>query len=717
MSSPETIDAVIQQVQRYAPGADVGLILDAYQYAALVHRGQVRKSGEDYLVHPLAVARILADLEMDVETIAVGLLHDTIEDTFATHAEIAGRYGVSVADMVDGVTKLSKLQYRGKLEEQAENFRKFVLAFGKDIRVMIVKIADRLHNMRTLEHHKPEKRRSVAQETIDIYAPLVHRLGLDRIKSEMEDLCLGALWPDAKKRLEEELAEGAEERERFVAETVALIQERLHDRGLDVEVSGRAKHLYSIFRKMEKQEKNLSEIRDLLAFRVLVPDRDQCYVTLGFVHAEFLPVAGRLKDYIAAPKPNGYQSLHTTVMVPSGREVELQIRTHAMHRIAETGIAAHWRYKSGRLAVSNAELEELARIRGFIQMAQDIEDPADFMEAARGDLAATIHVFTPRKDVVLISEASSALDFAYHVHTEVGNHAQGAKVNGRLVPLRTRLRSGDTVEIVTHADARPNRQWLEWAFTHRAMEKIRKRLRDQLQDQGIGLGREMLESALRKANMSLKRVMADPKLNEHLDSAGYKDLDQLALALVAGKVSPGEVGRLLVPDPEPFPAAPNTLVSWWQKVRKAESTAIVVSGQSDILVDYARCCRPMKGEPIVGYITRGRGLSVHRDDCAMVKGLDVDRIVAVTWDGAAQTLQQSLLRVVADDRPGLLADITALCAGMKINLWRANVRAEDQQAICELGVAVSDINQMSNLVRKLKGIKGVISVRREGGGD
>jgi GTP pyrophosphokinase len=708
------IQDVIRKVQDYAPGADVGLVTEAYQYAALKHRGQVRKNGEDYLVHPLAVANILAGLRMDVETIATGLLHDTMEDTLATREEIEERFGRPVAEMVEGVTKLSKLTYKGKLEEQAENFRKLVLAFGRDLRVIIVKVADRLHNMRTLEHHRPEKRIAIARETLDIYAPLVHRLGLEIIKGELEDLCFQFLHPEAWASLRDHLAEGAEERDLYVAETVALLQETLAHHAVDVDVTGRVKHLYSIWRKMQKSGKDLADIHDLLAFRVIVPDRESCYVALGFIHARFIPMARRLKDYVAVPKSNGYQSLHTTVVGPDGRQIEIQIRTAAMHRIAESGIAAHWRYKNGRLAVTNAELEEVARLRGFIEMARDIEDPADFMEAARSDLGATIHVFTPQRDVLLLPEHATALDFAYHVHTEVGNHAVGAKVNGRLVPLRTPVKTGDTIEILTKADAHPSRDWLGWAHSHRGLEKIRKRLRDMMADQGVAMGREILDGALRKVGSNLKRALGERGTSERLKDAGYKDVDALALEVVGGRVSPAEAARLLQVQPElPPPPAPTGISAWLQRVRRPTDSAIIVNGETDILVDYARCCRPMKGESIIGYITRGRGLSVHKADCAMVKGLDADRVVSVDWDGSVKTLHQGLLRLVCDDRPGILAEITGMCASAKINLWRADMRTtDDDRAVCELGIAVHDVNELSLLVKRLKNLKGVVTVDR-----
>ncbi len=708
------IEDILKRIQDYAPGADIGLVVDAYQYAALCHRGQIRKSGEDYLVHPLAVAHILAELRMDVETIATGLLHDTIEDTLASYEEIEQRFGKAVAEMVDGVTKLSKLVYRGKVEEQAENFRKFVLAFGRDLRVVVVKIADRLHNMRTLEHHRPEKQKEISKETLEIYAPLVHRLGMDVVKTELEDLCFRYLYPKDHAELVKSLEEEAPERKEYVERTCEILRTTMKARGVDCEVTGRVKHLYSIFKKLQKRERqDLEGLYDLLAFRIMVPDRDQCYVVLGFVHAEFIPVKARLKDYIAVPKPNGYQSLHTTVFGPDHQMIEVQIRTAAMHRVAETGIAAHWRYKNGRLAVSNQQLEDAARLRGFIQIARDIEDPADFMDAARSDLAATIHVFTPQKDIILLPEKSTALDFAYYVHTEVGHRAQGAKVNGRLVPLKTELHPGDSVEIVTHADSKPSREWLSWAHTHRAMEKIRRRLREQLTDTETPWGQKVLDVALGKLGSSYKKVQADPAVAERLKLGGHASLEDLASAVAVGRVAPGEAARLLVTQPAPV-VAPSPFGALMQRLRKPTENAIVVSGQTDILVDYARCCSPMKGEPIVGYITRGRGLSVHRSDCTMVKGLDADRFVAVTWDGSSKTQHQGVLRLTAEDRPGLLADISSLCANAHINLWRADVRAQGDRAICDLGISVNDVVHLAEITRKLKAVKGVISVERAG---
>lgn len=708
------IDQVIHKVQAYAPGADIGLILDAYTYAAFCHRDQKRKSGDDYFIHPLAVAGILADLRMDVETIAVGLLHDTIEDTLASREQIEQRFGKNVAEMVDGVTKLSKLTYRGKAEEQAENFRKLVLAFGKDLRVIIVKVADRLHNMRTLEHQPEPKQRSIAKETLDIYAPLVSRLGFDAIKTELEDLCFRYLYPDEYASIVAGLATDAAEREAYVTETAALLTEALASRGIKVEVTGRVKHLWSIWNKVRKSGKDLTDLYDLLAFRALVPDRESCYVALGFIHLLFMPVEGRFKDYIAVPKSNGYQSLHTTVVGPDGRPIEVQIRTPEMHRIADDGIAAHWRYKNGRLTVSNAELERIARLRGFIQLAREVEDPADFMEAARSDLAANIHVFTPNKDVLLLPEGATALDFAYHVHTEVGNRAWGAKVNGRMVPLRHPIKTGDTVEILTKADANPSRDWLSWATSHRAQSKMRKRLRELLEDQGLGSGREFLDGALRKLGGSLKRAEDDKSVPERLAVRGYKDLDALATDLLAGGVSPGEAARIIIPDtPAPTTPSPGVMASILQRVRRQADSPILVNGETDIMVDYARCCRPMKGEPITGYITRGRGMSIHKQECVELKGLDLDRQVAVAWDERVSTMHQGLLVVDSEDRPGLLAEITGLCATYKINLWKADVRAtHDHHARCELGVVVQDVTQLTRLMGKLRNVKGVVSVSR-----
>jgi GTP pyrophosphokinase len=709
------IDQVIHKVQSYAPGADVSLIFDAYTYAAFCHKDQKRKSGDDYFIHPLAVAEILADLRMDVETIAVGLLHDTIEDTLASREQIEQRFGKNVAEMVDGVTKLSKLTYRGKVEEQAENFRKLVLAFGKDLRVIIVKVADRLHNMRTLEHQPREKQKSISKETMDIYAPLVSRLGLDLIKIELEDLCFRYLQPEEYAEITADLASDRPEREAYVKATSEILTEALASRSLNVEVTGRVKHLWSIRNKVKKSGKHISDLYDLLAFRVLVPDRESCYIALGFIHLLYMPMEGRFKDYIAVPKSNGYQSLHTTVVGPDGRPIEIQIRTPEMHRIADDGIAAHWRYKNGRLSISNAELERIARLRGFIQLARDVEDPADFMEAARSDLAANIHVFTPNKDVLLLPEGATALDFAYHVHTQVGNRACGAKVNGRMVPLRHPIKTGDTVEILTKADANPTRDWLSWATSHRALGKMRRRLRELMEDQGLGSAREFLDGALRKIGGSLKRAEDDRSVAERLSARGYKDLDALATDLLGGNISPGEAARIVIPDTPAVatPPTPGVMAAFLQRVRRQSENPILVNGETDIMVDYARCCRPMKGEPIIGYITRGRGMSIHKQDCAEVRGLDVDRQVAVAWDDRVSTLHQGLVIVESEDRPGLLAEITGLCVTYKINLWKADVRAtHDRHARCELGVAVQDVTQLMRLMSKLRNVKGVLSVER-----
>ena len=708
-----TVADLLKRISEYAPGADIRMVDDAYAFAAHHHTGQRRKNGEEYIIHPLAVAIELASLRLDVDTIATGLLHDTIEDTAATREEIEARFGKVVAEMVEGVTKLSKLSYKGKLEEQAENFRKFILASGKDVRVVIVKCADRLHNMRTLMHQRPDKQKRIASETLDIYAPLAHRLGLETIKRELEDLSFLYLDRENYVRLEEAISLDAPERDAYVERTIALLYETLTSRGLTCEVDGRTKHLYSIHKKLQRTGKDLSELHDLLAFRVTVPERNDCYVGLGFIHSMFMPVSSRMKDYIAMPKSNGYQSLHTTVVGPDGREIEIQFRTEAMHRVAETGIAAHWRYKNGKLAVSNAELAEAARLRGFIQMAREIEDPADFLEAARSDLSASVHVFTPNKDVILLPEGSTALDFAYHVHTEVGNHTTGAKVNGRLVPLRTALKTGDTVEVLTRPDAHPTRDWLEWAHASRSLEKIRKKLREEQGDRAVQLGRDIIDGALRKHQSGIKKVLADKEAMARLDKAGFRDMDALAEKVVSGAMSPTEAARILLPPPETPVVQPSTLQSLLQRVRKQSDNAIVVNGETDILVDYARCCRPMKGEPIIGYITRGRGLSIHKKECQQAKGLDAERLVNVSWDANTKTLHHGLLHLVLEDRPGMLFAITSVCSGAKINLWKADVRQDDDdRAVCDLGVSVHDIGELDGLIKKLRAIRGVVAVER-----
>ncbi|MFT4979174.1 MAG: guanosine-3',5'-bis(diphosphate) 3'-pyrophosphohydrolase, partial [Myxococcota bacterium] len=501
------VDDIIETVQTYSPDADIDLIMRAYVFSAQAHNGQMRKSGEDYLIHPLAVAGILADMKMDVDTIATGLLHDTMEDCLTTHEALVCEFGVDVADMVAGVTKIGKLQFRTKQEAQAENFRKLILAMSRDVRVILVKLADRLHNMQTMEHMRPDRQAAISQETMDIFAPIANRLGLSKIKSDLEDLCFRYLHPDIYADLTEQLQERAPDHQVHIEQMRASISAGLTSQNLQPIITGRVKHIVSVHRKMKDKNLDFDQVHDLLAFRLLTDDLGQCYTALGVIHSMYPHIPDKLKDYIAQPKSNGYKSLHTVIVSPGGQEVEVQIRTHEMHNLAESGIAAHWRYKEGHLALSKEEVSKIARLRTLFEVARDISDPDEFMEMLKIDLFSDeIFVFTPKGDVKFFPAGTTALDFAYAIHTEIGNTCTGAKSNSRIVPLRYQLQNGDRLEVLTNPSQRPSRDWLNIAKTGRALSKIRRALHEEEREKGRQLGREMLESELKKHNLTISRI-------------------------------------------------------------------------------------------------------------------------------------------------------------------------------------------------------------------
>ena len=712
-----TISDIVETIRSYSPDADFGVVMSAYLLAAKAHAGQTRKSGEPYLTHPLDVAMILAELRMDTETIATALLHDALEDNPITKAEMEARIGAEVTALVDGVTKIGKLKFRSKDELAAENFRKMMLAMSRDLRVILVKLADRTHNMRTVEHHAPAKQREIAIETLEIFVPIANRLGLTRIKNELEDACLLALHPDAYREVNAYLDRTQSDRAAYIAKTAAEIQQRLAADGVDAAVSGRAKHPASIFRKMESQGLKVSEVHDIIAFRVIVPDLGRCYASLGLVHSYYPPIPDRIKDYIARPKPNGYQSLHTTVIGPGDRRMEVQIRTPEMHRVNEEGVAAHWRYKEGRLALSREDVAKISRIRDVFEHAAEIEDAADFMEALKCEFYADeVFVFTPAGDIRTFPAGASALDFAYAVHTEVGNRCVGAKVNGRMVPLRYALQSGDSVEILTSPNQKPNRGWLEIAKTGRAIQKIRRVLREEERELGVRLGRDLLEAELKRFSTSIAKVRSEGGLNRALQARDLDGPDDLFQEVARGRVTVAEVARELLPEGtwKPRSEAPTGTLSavFGRWTRKTESPVLI--GEEDgVMVHFARCCSPLPGEPIAGFITRGRGITVHRADCGELERLDEDRRVAVQWDTAAQHRHHSEVQIVCADRPGLLADISKVCEQANVNISRAEARAIDaERAICTLVLSVRDIEEMNLVSANLRKVRGVESVQR-----
>lgn len=701
---------IIETVQAYSPDADIDLIMRAYYFSAQAHNGQMRKSGEDYLIHPIAVAGILADMKMDVDTIATGLLHDTMEDCLTTHEALVAEFGPDVADMVSGVTKIGKLQFRTKQEAQAENFRKLILAMSKDVRVILVKLADRLHNMRTMEHMRPDRQKAISQETMDIFAPIANRLGLSRVKSDLEDLCFRYLHPETYADLSDQLEVRAPDHQAKISTVQRLISEGLEERGLTVSITGRVKHLISVHRKMKSKNLSFEEVHDLIAFRILTDDVGQCYTALGIIHSMFPHVPMRLKDYIAQPKSNGYQSLHTVVVPPGGQEVEIQIRTRQMHQLAESGIAAHWRYKEGHLTLSKEEVSKIARLRTLFEVAQEVTDPEEFLETLKIDLFSDeIFVFTPRGDVKFFPSGATALDFAYAIHSEVGNTCTGAKSNGRIVPLRYKLQNGDRLEILTNPSQRPNRDWLAIAKTGRALTKIRRELHEAEREKGRQLGKELLETELKKYNLTLSRITKSGQLDALLEKFNHQRPEQLFLDIAQGNTILNRVMSEIAPE-EP---QQNPITSFINRMRKRSVSPVLISGEEDVLTSYARCCNPLPGESVIGYITRGRGITVHRSDCNNLDGLEPERRIDVQWHKEARSQHSSEIELFCNDETGMLAEIAALCKKREVNIGRMSAEPlPDSKALLNIEVAIRDVRELADLIRALEAMKGIHAVKR-----
>jgi guanosine-3',5'-bis(diphosphate) 3'-pyrophosphohydrolase len=700
------------RMARYLPdGTDVEAVERAYDLARRAHEGQLRLSGEAYLVHPVAVAEILVSLELDVETVVAALLHDVVEDTPITLAEIERDFGSEVAALVDGVTKLSQIKFRTSEEEQAGNLRKMLLAMAKDIRVILIKLADRLHNMRTIRYLPQSRQQAIAHETLEIFAPLAHRLGISQIKGELEDLAFRTLEPDVYRMLKERVADRRQEREAYLAEAIAVLKEELDKAGVEAEVDGRPKNFYSIYTKMQRG-KEFEEIYDLLAVRILVHTVRECYGALGVVHSMWRPLPGRVKDYIAMPKPNLYQSLHTTVVGPHGRPFEIQIRTWEMHRTAEYGIAAHWLYKEK--ARPEALDEKLAWLRQVLDWQHDMKDAREFMESLRVDLFSDqVFVFTPKGAVVDLPAGSTPIDFAYRIHTDIGHHAVGAKANGKIIPLNGRLQNGDIVEIMVNPKSSgPSADWLEFVRTSSARGKIRQFLRSQNRAQKLDEGREALEREARRLGLDPTKALSP----EALLSAGrrfrFESVEELLLAVAAGGISPGQI----LPKPE---AAPPPATDGQREARAlrdlGRSEGIRVDGIDNPLVRFARCCQPVPGDAIVGYVTRGRGVTIHRSDCANALALrhDQNRVLPVTW-GTETPRFPVELAVFGSDRPGLLANVAQACSDLHINIYSAQAHSEpDGRAAVELLVEVRHLGELSRLEDRLERLPDVYAVVRQ----
>src|SRR5262245_7145600 len=710
------IDQLLDRVKSYNADADLGILRKAYDFSAKAHQGQRRRSGEPYFRHPIAVAGVLTSLRTDVTAIVAGLLHDTLEDTLATPEELEKEFGTDVAHLVDGVTKIGKITFRNYEEKQAENFRKMVLSMADDIRVVLIKLADRLHNMRTLEHLGKAKRQEIAQETLEIYAPLANRLGIGWMKNELEDLCLKHLKPDVYETLRVRVAKRDEDRQQYIEEVIQLVDKAMRENGLPGEVYGRPKHLYGIYQKMNKQSITFEEVYDLTALRIVTDTKMNCYALLGVIHSLWRPVPGRFKDYIAIPKSNLYQSLHTTVVGPKGEHVEFQIRTEDMHRVAEYGIAAHWKYKEqGR--VGERDSKAFGWLHQFVEWHQDLPDNRQFMDSVKLDLFHdVVYVFTPKGTVKELPKGSTPVDFAYAIHTEVGDHCVGAKVDGKIVPLKHQLTSGDTVEILTSATQTPHKDWLKFVRTSRAKTKIKHWIKIEEQKRSIEIGRRLLESEFRRHGMAPAKMLKSDELLDAARESGFETIDELTAAVGFGRVATAQViEKLKGPESNAERAVQERPAVSKRITGKHDEKGVKVKGARDLLMQLSRCCNPVPGDRILGYITRGRGLTIHTVDCPNLEALDYDRdrLVEVEWDASTPSTHAVKVSVMAVDKTGGLANVSSAIAECRANISRAEITTrEDRKAVLDFIVEVSDTHHLEQVLKAVERVDGVITARR-----
>lgn len=694
--------------------ADVSQLWAAYKFGQEAHEGQLRKSGDPYFDHCLNVAKILAELHMDATTIMAGLLHDVVEDTGITLTDVEEKFGKEVAQLVDGVTKLGDIKFKSRQEKQADNFRKMLLSVAEDIRVIIIKFADRLHNMRTLEYLPPIKQRRIAIETRDVYAPLAHRLGMAKIKWEMEDLVLKALDREAYYGIMKGIAEKRKEREKYIEKFSAPITDHLQEYDIEAKILGRPKHFYSIYGKMKRRNKPLEEIYDLLAIRIIVDRVEECYTTLGIIHQLFTPVQDRFKDFIATPKINGYQSIHTTVIGPDGRMVEIQIRTQEMDKTAEVGVAAHWRYKEGGRAREDEEIDRQVRwLRELIEILQnDSTNPKEFMNTLKIDLFKDeIFLFTPKGDLVQLPRGSTPVDFAFQVHTEVGLHCIGAKVNGKIVPLNSELKSGDSIEIITSETQTPSYSWLKFVKTTKAIASIKRWIRKNQFEESVKLGREIMEKEIRRfqTDLTFKQV------RDAFEELGYPDEDKLYAAVGNGDITVKELIQKLEPEaPEELEGEEEKKERFFNIARK-KAKGVKVQGISNMMIRFSNCCSPIPGDPIIGFVTRGRGVSIHRSDCKNIPALlkDEDRRIEVDWDVGKEQSFMVRLKVLAQERKNFLKHVTDALSEREINILSVDLRVEGALITCILVIEVENLKQLNKILRNLRGIEDLISVERE----
>ncbi len=722
-----TLSKILDQIQSYLPGCNTRLVEKAYEWAARLHEGQIRKSGEPYLSHPMEVAYILAQMKLDLPTIAAGLLHDAVEDCDITIEDIKKEFGEEVAFIVDGVTKLKNIPGPiNKITKQAENLRKIILAMSKDLRVILVKLADRLHNMRTLQYHVEHKRQRIARETLEIYAPLAARLGIDWVKSELEDLSFKYLYPREYERLKEEVEKRISASQDYVEKVKGILSDLLKKNNISGRVLGRVKHLYSIYRKLQKYNltiDDLDQIYDIIGFRIIVNTVEECYKTLGLVHALWTPIPGRFKDYISLPKPNMYQSLHTTVLGPEGKKVEIQIRTEYMDKIANEGIAAHFLYKEGFFSsAKHTQYKYLQWLNKLIELQKELKHPREFLESLKLDLfPEEIYVFTPKGDVITLPVGATPLDFAYTIHTEVGHRCVRAYVNDKLVPLDYKLETGDIVKIETSPYQKPSRDWLKIVVTGRAKSRIKQWFKREEKEKLITLGKEVLHKELKKYDLSLNTFLKEKEaeLEKIVSYFGAKDLDELFYLIGSGKLTPKQIIKTIGEKPHrPFAEEKEEIPEdrpdkIYTLLTQPAKDIIVVDGTDNVLFHLAQCCKPIPGDEIIGYITRGKGISVHRVDCPNLRDLDPERFIEVRWGKIENRTYPVHLSIICIDRKGLLANISSVIASSESNILKAEVKTtSDKKAFFDFYIEVMNKEHLDRIISNIFKVEGVLTVER-----
>ncbi len=721
------IEDIVEKVEKYQKNPDTDLIRQAYVFSAMVHKEHLRHSGEPYLIHPLEVASILCDMKLDTTSIAIGLLHDVVEDSATTVEQIEKYFGKEIAHVVDGVTKISKASFRSKEEQQAESFRKMILAMVDDLRVILVKLADRLHNMRTLQYLPEEKRISIARETMEIYAPIAHRLGMSKIRSELQDLAFMHIDPESYSNVLSRVEHKKKQVETFIEDTQNTLKKKVRENGFTADIQYRIKGIYSIHEKMRRQRVDMDKVYDFVAFRIITDNVKSCYGILGIIHQLWRPIPGRFKDFISLPKPNLYQSLHTSV-VSESFPFEVQIRTQEMHRIAEEGIAAHWKYKEGKV-IGGKDEEALRWLRHLVEWHREVSDNRDFMNAVRVELyPEEVYAFTPKGDIKEFPRGATPLDFAYSIHTDVGHQCVGARVNGKLVTLRYKLKNGDIVEILTQPHHNPSRDWLGIVQTSRARNKIKQWLNAHERLKAIELGKKLLEKQIRKHKLNVKKVLKEDQLMSLLPEYGCAKMEDLYSSLGYGKVSAKQImdrlipqplipeGAVVAPVPEPPVEEESRITAALKKaLRIGTEEAVKVHGAHDLLVYLAKCCNPIRGEPIIGYITRGKGISVHSSKCSNLEKLlfNPERRIEVEWSGKAETPQQVKVSIWTEDKPGMLAEISTAIVNSKTNIKTVQAQTfPDKHGQIELILEIVDTKHLDRVLSSIRSLEGVLEVER-----